>query len=301
MPMKARLGLALLLPVSVYAHAGEHLAPHDVWAAWLFDPTVIVPLLLTAVLYARGASRARENCVHRTVCFWAGWLFLVLCLVSPLHRLGETLFSAHMAQHEILMLAAAPLLALSRPLSPMLQGLPLSWRRSLAQWTGTRFVERCWRAISRPFTTWWIYAAALWFWHVPRIFQSTLSSEPVHAIQLSTFLAAALLFWWSLFYGRAGYGLRGLYILTTALHTSILGALLTFSPHFWYPIYGLRTYDWGLRPLQDQHLGGLIMWVPAGVVYIAAALVLFAIWFQAGHRSRIGAVVSATARTAPLL
>jgi len=74
-----------------------------------------------------------------------------------------------------------------------------------------------------------------------------------------------------------------LYVFTTAVHTSILGALLTFAPSPWYPAYGQATQRWGLTPLQDQQIGGLIMWVPAGLVYTIAGLALFAAWLRASE------------------
>jgi len=275
--------LLALMPVTAFAHSGEPPEPHDLWAAWVFDPGVLVPLLLTAFLYARGARAARGTTVAAAACFWSGWAILAIALVSPLHSLGEALFSAHMAQHELLMLAAAPLLVLSRPLVPMLWGLPMSWRRAAGQWAKTAVIQRLWRHLTRPFTAWWIHAVALWVWHVPRLFDATLSSEAVHAAQHVSFLGSALLFWWSLLYarGRAGYGLGVLYIFTTAIHTSILGALLTFAPTVWYPAYGSRMVAWGLSALEDQQIGGLIMWVPAGVVYVALGVALFGAWLQA--------------------
>ena len=96
------------------------------------------------------------------------------------------------------------------------------------------------------------------------------------------FLVSALLFWWSLFYvrGQAGYGVGVLYVFTTAVHTSILGALLTFAPVTWYPAYSQRALAWGVSPIADQQIGGLIMWIPAGVIYLAAGLVLFAAWLR---------------------
>jgi len=286
-----KLFLLLLVPAALCAHTGEPLEPHDFWKAWAFDPGAAVPLLITAVLYARGARRSRGVTAGQAVSFWAGWLVLAIALGSPLHPLGEALFSAHMAQHELLMLGAAPLLALSRPLVPMLWGLPLSWRRAAGQSTKTAAVQTGWHAITSPFTAWWIHAAALWVWHAPALFQATLSSEPIHAAQHVSFFGSALLFWWSLFYarGRHGYGLGVLYIFSTAVHTSILGALLTFAPRVWYPAYGTRAAAWGLTALEDQQIGGLIMWVPAGVVYLVAGLALFAAWLQASDATAIAA------------
>ena len=207
---------------------------------------------------------------------------LAFALISPLHPLGEALFSAHMVQHEILMLVSAPLLVLSRPLVTLLWGIPFEWRRSLGQWAKGGYVRRTWSFLTDPFAAWWIHAAAIWIWHVPFLFQLTLKSELAHTAQHLSFFLSALLFWWALFYahGRMAYGAAVFYVFTTAVHTSILGALLTFAPHVWYPAYSPTTQAWGLTPLQDQQIGGLVMWVPAGLVYLAAGLMLFAAWLK---------------------
>ena len=274
--------ITLLGAMSAFAHDGEALEPHDLWAAWSFDPGVVIPLGLTAILFARGARVSRGVSALQIGCFWSGWTFLTLSLVSPLHPIGEVLFSAHMAQHESLMLLAAPLLVLSRPLVPMLWGLPIEWRRWLGQGSKRPGIQVVWRALTRPFTAWWIHAAALWLWHAPSLFQATLDNEWIHSAQHLSFLGSALLFWWSLFYaqGRASYGASVLYIFTTAVHTSILGALLTFARTVWYPAYSLTTQAWHLTPLEDQQIGGLIMWIPAGFVYVVAGLWVFALWLR---------------------
>jgi putative membrane protein len=119
-------------------------------------------------------------------------------------------------------------------------------------------------------------------WHAPFLFGLTLTSELAHTAQHLSFLLSALLFWWALFYahGRMAYGAAVFYVFTTAVHTSILGALLTFAPHVWYPAYNTTTQAWGLTPLQDQQIGGLVMWVPASLVYLAVGLALFATWLK---------------------
>lgn len=249
---------------------------------WEFDPGVVIPLALSALLYARGSYVQRIANRREQACFWLGWTALVLALVSPLHPLGEVLFSAHMVQHEILMLVAAPLLVLSRPLVTFLWGLPFEWRRAVGRWAKTDYVQRPWVFLTDPLTAWWIHAAAIWMWHAPFLFELTLKSELAHTAQHLSFFLSALLFWWALFYaqGRKAYGAAVFYVFTTAVHTGILGALLTFAPHIWYPSYATTTQAWGLTPLQDQQIGGLIMWVPASLVYLAAGLWLFAAWLK---------------------
>ena len=246
--------------------------------------------------YAIGVVRLRR--VNKKVvgglevaCFVAGWLALIIALVSPLHPWGSVLFSAHMTQHELLMLVAAPLLVLGRPMIPFLWAFPKTTARRLSAWTKATPWQRTWRAITAPFVAWMIHAVALWGWHVPFLFQATLESEWIHALQHASFFGSALLFWWAILQGReraAGSGAAVLYLFTTALHSSLLGALLTFARSVWYPIYNGATLSWGLTPLEDQQLGGLIMWVPAGAVYIVAALALFAGWLrESGNRATI--------------
>jgi putative membrane protein len=181
-----------------------------------------------------------------------------------------------MAQHEILMVVAAPLLVVGRPLVAFLWGLPFSWRRAAGSLSKYRLVAAVWSWLSRPLNAWWIHAVVLWGWHVPRAFEATLESDFVHSVQHVSFLGTALLFWWALIGGREaamGYGKALLYVFSTGVHNSILGAWLTFSPVVWYPLYKGRTEAWSLTALEDQQLGGLIMWVPAGLVFSAGACI----------------------------
>jgi putative membrane protein len=263
-------------------------SPDELWSWWSFEPGIVIPLVLTAWLYLRGIrrlARASGASIRKLdiVCFAFGWLTLVVALVSPLHPWGAVLFSAHMTQHELLMLVAAPLLVLGRPIIAILWAFPKTIAQKLSGWTGHRAWQSLWRIITNSFVAWLIGAAVLWIWHLPALFQATLDSEFVHALQHISFLFSALLFWWAVLHGRQramGYGVAVLYMFTTALHSGLLGALLTFTRTIWYPEYIGRTAAWGLTPLEDQQLGGLIMWIPAGLVYIVAGLALFAGWLR---------------------
>jgi len=262
--------------------------PGELLRAWTFEPGVVIPIVASGLLYGLGIVRLRRaspKSLHRSdiVYFALGWCALVIALVSPIHAWGSVLFSAHMTQHELLMLVAAPLLVLGRPIVPFLWSLPRSWALTLARFSKLNAWERTWRSISNPVVAWIIHAVVLWAWHLPFLFQATLENESIHALQHASFLFSALLFWWAVVHGRRralGFGLAVLYMFTTALHSGLLGALLTFANTLWYPAYAQRTAAWGLTPLEDQQLGGLVMWVPAGLVYIAAGLALFAGWLR---------------------
>jgi putative membrane protein len=280
-------------------HEGRPLVPHDLWSAWSFEPGVVVALAVTAWLYFSGvralwraAGRGHGLRSWEAASFLAGWLTLAVTLLSPLHRLGGALFSAHMAQHELLIVLAAPLLVLGRPLIAFVWALPLPWRKSVGRWASIRSVQSVWVFVSLPVVAWILHAAAIWIWHAPPLFQATLQSETVHAAQHLSFLVTGLLFWWALLHGtenRQGRVAGVLYLFTTAVHTNLLGALLVFSNRVWYPIYDASTAPWGLTPLEDQQLAGLIMWIPAGIAYLMAALALAgSVLREPAARSAIG-------------
>jgi putative membrane protein len=267
---------------------------HELWRAWGAEPLSIMGLVLSAWLYIVGLQRTwRASGIGHGIkrweaaCFAAAWLALFIALVSPLHPWGQVLFSAHMTQHEILMLVAAPLMVLSRPMLAMLRALPTDWSQALARESNTDSWQRIWTTLTTPLVTWIIHFIVLWTWHVPVFFEATLHSELVHAFQHISFLASALLFWWALIQSRRAainYGLAVLYMFTTALHSGLLGAMLTFAGRAWYAGYEHTTQSWGLTPLEDQQLGGLVMWVPACTVYVIAGVALIAGWMRESER-----------------
>ena len=253
---------------------------------------VVTALALSGLLYAIGLKRlwSRESGVGirrwEATAFAIGWLCLAIALVSPIHVLGAVLFSAHMTQHELLISVCAPLLVLGRPLIAFLWGLPLAWRRKLGNWARGNSVSRSWGALSMPSVAFSLHAIALWVWHLPGAYQSTLTSELMHSLQHISFLGSALLFWWTVFKSRGtelGYGAAVFYLFGTALQTGALGALLTFAPRLWYPAYAATTGPWALTPLEDQQLGGLIMWIPGSIPYVIAGLYMFARWLNAAE------------------
>jgi len=181
------------------------------------------------------------------------------------------------------MLVAAPLMVLSRPLLPFMWALPLAWSRKIGHVAKTRPIAKSWRFLTIPLVAWLIHAIALWIWHVPFLFEAVLDNEWVHTAQHLSFLLSALLFWWAVIHGQQGvmgYGAAVLYVFTTSVHSGLLGALITFATSVWYPSYVGLTSSWGLTALEDQQLGGLIMWIPAGIVYIVAGLALFVGWMR---------------------
>lgn len=245
-------------------------------SVWTVEPGIALPLAVTAGLYARGirewlrrSTRARKAIKREMMFFISGFVVLAAALISPLHELGETLFSAHMIQHELLMAVAAPLLVLGKPVVPLTWGFPASLRRS---------ISRVFAIQVPPLAAFLLHAAAIWIWHFPRLYDASVTSEVVHAAQHISFLGTALIFWWALLHAR---GAAIVYLFLTAIHTTLLGALLAVSDTPFYSVYsdaGSRV--WGLTRIEDQQLGGLIMWVPGGIVYLLGALYLMLKWIR---------------------
>ncbi len=267
----------------IWAHVGGGPA-HEVLETWTWSAEISVPLALAGVLYALGLRALwRASGVGRGVTrmqaasYAAGWLVAVLALASPLHALSEHLFSAHMVQHELLMVVAAPLLVLGRPLVAFTWALPRGSRVTIGGALRAPAWRRAWHSLSSPWHAWVLHGAAIWIWHAPVLFQATLTNDAVHAVQHAFFFGTALLFWWALLHAPRlglGDGAAVLYLFTTAIHTGALGALMLFSRSLWYPSYAALSAGWGLTPIEDQQLAGLIMWIPATLAYAVAALAL---------------------------
>lgn len=243
-----------------------------------------LPVLFSAALYLRGFLRQRPS--PRAWAFFAGLAVLAACLLPPLDRWSASSFAFHMTQHELLMLIAAPLMVLGRPLPYFLWGLPDSWRARVARAVRHRAIYGVWSALLNPTTAWLLHAIVLWVWHAPSFFDAALRHRGIHDLQHLSFLISALVFWSALLEERVRerQGVAVLYLFTTTVHTGVLGALLTFASHPWYRAYLETTPEWGFGPLEDQQIGGLIMWIPASLVYVAVGLALLAQWIESSDR-----------------
>lgn len=251
---------------------------------WTLDPWILAPLLLAALLFGLGLTRLRPRVRQRrgldrkAACFASGWLVLAAALTSPLHAAGERSFAAHMLEHELLMLVAAPLLVLSRPLGVWLWAFGPLARRRIAGLGAHGALALPWRAFTHPLVATAVQAAVLWLWHVPAAFDLALSHPGWHALQHLCFLGSALLFWWAMLTGpaqRAGVAVGCLFF--TSLVSGALGALMAFSRGPWYAGYSALGLDaFGLSPAEDQQLAGLLMWVPGGLLHAAAGIWMLA-------------------------
>lgn len=275
------------------AAALASVAPHQAATAWEADPLAVVALLALGWAYARGLQRLRRRAGGtaplarwRPRAFAGGMLALAVALISPLHVAGETLLSAHMIQHLLLMTAAPPLLIAGRPV------LVCSWavsdrRREAAHRALRGLRRRTWRSgpVAAAITAG--YLAVLWAWHLPPVYEAALESWVLHGLEHTTMLGVACLLWWAVLRrGVSRYGAGVLAMALTGAGGGALAALLTFSARSWYRPYDPAAAGWPLTALDDQQLAGAVLWVVGGLAHAAAAAVLFAWWLRALERRR---------------
>ncbi|MBB3318270.1 cytochrome c oxidase assembly factor CtaG [Rhizobium sp. BK181] len=271
--------------------AVAHDADQHTVAPWPIDPWIMVPLTILVLLYSAGVfaltsrrPRGSYRLLGEATLFWAGLATLVVALVSPLHELGEHLFSVHMVEHELVMIVAAPCLVLARPIGSLMWGMPRRLRHLVGKVLVTRFLQTGWRLLTVPFVATVLHGLAIWSWHVPALFDPAVTSPLVHRLQHLSFFLTGVFFWWAVIW-RCDGGAAAWHLFVTMMHTTMLGALITFAPRVLYVVQTRSAPHWGMTPLEDQQLAGAIMWVPGGLIYGGAALWLMAIWI---HRAGKG-------------
>ncbi len=280
-------GLSATAAVAV-AHVVDDGIVHEA-PDWTWDPWIVAPLVVSAALFAAGWWRLRRRARlggpglrRRALWFAAGWVVLAAALVSPLHALGEHGFAAHMVEHELLMLAAAPLLVLARPTAILLWAFPAATRRAIGRVFSRRPVTAVWQRASGPVTATVLQAAALWLWHAPPLFDRALADDGWHVAQHLSFVVTALLFWTAMLARRgdpaadaAARGVAAVCLFATSIVSGALGALMAVSSSPWYGGYArLGMTPYGLTQAEDQQLAGLLMWIPGGLVHAIVALAL---------------------------
>jgi cytochrome c oxidase assembly factor CtaG len=248
---------------------------------WNWYPSVVIGC---AVLLGGYLVLLRSRWTSRAWFFVAGVVVLLLALVSPLDGLGDTyLFSAHMAQHLLLLLAVPPLLILGTP-------------RWVEEWIDHRpLLGRIERILSRPILAWAVGIGTEWIWHTPGLYNAALANENIHAVEHLSMLVAGTVYWWPflrpIVEARLAPLVAVVYLFAGGAANSILGVILTYAPPGIYPSYvhpvdslgalPLIRNQWGLSPELDQQFGGLEMWVLGMLVFLAAIVGALARWYSA--------------------
>jgi putative membrane protein len=269
--------------------------------SWDLQPWVIVSLAVACFGYGWGINKlpaGRRGHIFgpwRIASFCAGILVLVVALLSPLSSLDDQLFSAHMAQHLLLMLAAPPLLVYSRPIMAWMCALPAGGRRAVAGlWSRRRGLRRSTTLLMNPLSVWLLASVTLWFWHLPAPYRWAAGNEGVHTLEHFLLFATSLMFWSVVIepYGRrhSAYGLCILFVAAFSVQMGMLGAILTFASHPLYIADATTLLPWGFTPLEDQQLAGVVMWVPVGLVHLSTLAILFLAWLRHAERRATASV-----------
>ncbi|MBF6568316.1 MAG: cytochrome c oxidase assembly protein [Candidatus Binataceae bacterium] len=250
----------------------------EILRAW--DPDLSVLIGCAALLTAYGIA-CRDD-LSRAGWFIGGVLVMLLALISPLDPLAdEYLFSAHMLQHLILELAVPPMLLL---------GLTPRIARAVIDRPALGRIER---VLGNPLVAWMLGIATLALWHLPPLFDAALGNEYIHIAEHLCFMTTATIFWWPILAPLPQCRISPLwaqiYLLGGAMANSLLGLWLTFAPAGLYAPYlhpadslhiaVLLRAGWGFTPMLDQEVGGLLMWVGGGFVFLAVMVALFLQWF----------------------
>ena len=239
------------------------------WNRWDLHPSVVIGLALLGGLYVYlgGLRSARRH----VATFVGALVVLFLALNGPLHNLSDSyLFSAHMAQHLLLTLVFPPLL---------LYGTPAWVVRPLL---GPRWIMAVARVATRPLMAAIIFSAPIVIWHVPVLYEAALRHHNLHIVQHLVFLSTAVIMWWPVLspipeLPRAQHLVQLLYLFLLGIPMSVTGALITLSDSVLYPFYATAPRVGGLSPLDDQQIGGLLMWVLGGLMLW---IVMTVIWFR---------------------
>ena len=230
-------------------YCGEAPVPAEWLARWNFDPLLLAAFAAAATLWYWRSGSTREQALP----FAAGRAVLAVLFVSPFCALTSALFAARAAHHAVLIAAAAPLLVWALPAPALGRGVPISL------WTG-------------------LHALVLWGWHYPPLYAAALGSDAVYWLMQATLLGTAVAFWAAV--RRSSVAAAVAALLATMVQMGLLGALITFAGKPLYAPHLLSTAAWGLSPLEDQQVAGLIMWAPAAAIYLAAALLIAGRWLR---------------------
>lgn len=299
--------VALGAPVVLAASADAPPAPDafGILFDWSFDATIWLPLLATAAACIWAVRRV--NAAHpanpvprdRAPAFLLGLVTIAVALQGGIARWDDTLFSAHMVQHLLLVFAAAPLLVMGAPITLALRVVsPRGRQRILLPLLHARVV----RVIAHPLVAWLLFGAVMWGTHVSPLFDLALRVAWVHDLEHVLFLVAGLLFWGPIVGRdpgptRMGYPARLLCLLAEMPANTFLGMLFLFSGRVLYPAYAATGRTWGPTPLDDQQLAGAIMWGVGDAAFLVATLLVIGAWMRSedAKEKRREAVVDAAA------
>lgn len=267
-----------------------HLLTQWSWAPWLMACIAMAFGLYVIGMLRMGATQRRAILGRwRAAAYFAGLALLFVVLMSPLDTLSDDLFSAHMLQHMFLLLVIPPLLVYGRPVITWLWAFDVKDRRAIVHGWKRGGCDAAFRFLMHPLCVWTLLSAALCFWHLPGPYDAALHHEWLHDLEHASFLLFSLQFWTLVIepYGQRralGYGATVIFVVSSGFVMGMIGAVLTFAPVPLYAAYLHTTQAYGMTPVQDQQVAGIIMWIPSNLVHAAALCTVFFAWFRTDER-----------------
>lgn len=254
-------------------------------ASWRLDWGILVPLLVTAVLYARGWRILHREQPHRYPatrwwCFFGGLAALVIAILSPLDAFAPLLLQVHMVQHLLLLMVAPPLLWLGQPILPLVRGVPARLvRTAFGPFLHSPGFRKLAAFFVHPVVAWLLFNGMVIGWHLPRFYDLGLRDRGWHELEHLCFLITALLFWWPVIEVWPSHRIwpRALmipYLLLADFVNTGLSAFLAFSGGVLFNTYQTGPRLWGISPADDQVTAGVLMWVPGSLAYLVPAVVI---------------------------
>ena len=255
------------------------------WTAWSLDPSLVY-VALAAALYTLGSRGRYRPRPLQAIAFYASLLVIVIALCSPIDYYADDLFWVHMLQHILLLTTAPALMLLGRPWPRMWRALPFGPRTKVARTvTHARWVAPV-RALARPVPAWVLFNATLLGWHIPALYDATLTSGVVHALEHVMFFFIGLLFWARVIdpgplRPRLVWPVRIAYAASTMVVGWMLAIALVMVPHAIYHYYvALPSRPGGISALTDQQLAAGVMWVPGSAAYAITFILGFYRWLE---------------------
>jgi cytochrome c oxidase assembly factor CtaG len=246
---------------------------------------------LASLFYAIGITQAGRRgrttpSPWRRTSFGAGIALLLVSLIGPMDTLSGEYFTAHMVQHLLLVLVVPPLLLMGAPVVMVLRGLPGFLQRPVFVTVArNRVMRRITATLLHSHVALGLFLATLWLWHVPQLYSSAVTDDWVHVLEHTTFFWPAIFFWWNVvdswpFRARLSAPRRLLYIFIATAGLKLVGVLITVSGQVLYTAYLLPRDGTAFDALEDQRIGGLIMWMGGGIYMIIPLAVIFFTWAQ---------------------
>jgi len=273
---------------------------------WDLTPDILVPVALAFAIYANGLVRRPgmlEDRLWRHAAFFWGVMAVFLSLASPLDAFADRLFFMHQVQHMLIRVLGPMLIALSQPQAVLIAGLP-SWvrRKALGPLLASGAPGAIFGFLTHPVVATVLFIASLYLWQWPRLHNLAILNEGVHYMMHVTMLAAGLLFFWRVFDQRPApkgtrFGLRLMMLWVAVLANIPLGVFTSFETHELYPAYDVAGRLFHMSAMDDERLGGFIMWAPSSMMMLLAVLVVIHSW--AGHEEKLDDRRIASASPAP--